>query len=68
MDQLSKTPFFETYMGRNAFQSIFFNFQVSDSLLDLPLNYPCSWFFGQSKIFHTHVGQNFYLELTKKST
>ena len=31
-----KTPFFGTYMGRNTFQAILSNLQVSDSTLDLP--------------------------------
>ena len=33
-----KTAFFGTYMGRNTFQTILSNFQVSDSTLDLPRN------------------------------
>ena len=33
-----KTAFFETYMGRNPFQTILSNFQVSDATLDLPHN------------------------------
>ena len=33
-----KTPFFGTYMGRNTFQAILSNLQVSDSTLDLPRN------------------------------
>ena len=33
-----KTPFFGTYMGRNTFQAILSNLQVSDSTLDLPCN------------------------------
>ena len=35
-----KTPFFGTYMGRNTFQSILSNFQVSNKDLDLPRNDP----------------------------
>ena len=35
-----KTPFFGTYMGRNTFQAIMSNFQVSDSSMDLPRNHP----------------------------
>ena len=35
-----KTAFFGTYMGRNTFQSILSNLQVSDSTLDLPCNHP----------------------------
>ena len=34
-----KTSFFGTYMGKNTFQSILSNFQVSDGTLDLPLNH-----------------------------
>ena len=34
-----KTPFFGTYMGRNTFQAILSNFQVSDGTLDLPRNH-----------------------------
>ena len=34
-----KTPFFGTYVGRNAFQAMS-NFQVSDSTMDLPRNNP----------------------------
>ena len=34
-----KTPFFGTYMGRNTFQSILLNFQVSDGTLDRPCNH-----------------------------
>ena len=34
-----KTPFFGTYMGRNTFQAILLNLQVSDSSLDLPCNH-----------------------------
>ena len=34
-----KTPFFGTYMGRNTFQAILSNLQVSDSSLDLPRNH-----------------------------
>ena len=32
-------PFFGTYMGRNTFQAILCNLQVSDSSLDLPRNH-----------------------------
>ena len=35
-----KTPFFGTYMGRNTFQAILSNLQVSDSTKDLPCNNP----------------------------
>ena len=35
-----KTPFFGTYMGRNTFQSILSNLQVSDKNLALPRNNP----------------------------
>ena len=35
-----KTSFFETYMGRNTFQSIMSNLQVADSTSDLPRNHP----------------------------
>ena len=35
-----KTAFFGTYMGRNTFQSIMSNLQVSDSTLDLPHSHP----------------------------
>ena len=35
-----KTPFFGTYMGRNTFQAIMSNLQVSDSSIDLPRNNP----------------------------
>ena len=35
-----KMPFFGTYMGRNTFQAIMSNFQVSDSSMDLPRNHP----------------------------
>ena len=35
-----KTSFFGTYMGRNTFQSILLNLQVSDKNLDLPRNHP----------------------------
>ena len=35
-----KTPFFGTYMGRNTFQAILSNIQVSDSTADLPCNNP----------------------------
>ena len=35
-----KTTFFGTYMGRNTFQSILSNLQVSHSTLDLPRNHP----------------------------
>ena len=35
-----KTPFFGTYMGRNTFQAILSNFQVSDGTKDLPRNHP----------------------------
>ena len=35
-----KTPFFGTYMGRNTFQAILSNFQVSDGTKDLPRNQP----------------------------
>ena len=35
-----KTPFFGTYMGRNTFQAILSNLQVSDSSADLPRNNP----------------------------
>ena len=35
-----KTPFFGTYMGRNTFQSILSNFQVSNKDFDLPRNHP----------------------------
>ena len=35
-----KTPFFGTYMGRNTFQSILSNFQVSNKHFDLPRNHP----------------------------
>ena len=35
-----KTPFFGTYMGRNTFQAILSNLQVSDSTKDLPRNNP----------------------------
>ena len=40
MEKLLKLPFFGTYMGRNTFQSIMSNLQVSDSTLDLPHNHP----------------------------
>ena len=33
--EIVKTAFFGTYMGRNTFQTILSNFQVSDSTLDL---------------------------------
>ena len=36
-----KTPFFGTYMGRNTFQAILSNLQVSDSTLDLPCDHIC---------------------------
>ena len=35
-----KTLFFGTYMGRNTFQAIMSNLQVSDSSMDLPRNNP----------------------------
>ena len=35
-----KTPFFGTYMGRNTFQAILSNLQVSNRNLDLPCNHP----------------------------
>ena len=35
-----KTSFFGTYMGRNTFQSIMSNLQVSDLSLDCPCNHP----------------------------
>ena len=35
-----KTPFFGMYMGRNAFQAILSNLQVSDSTKDLLHNNP----------------------------
>ena len=35
-----KTSFFRTYMGRNTFQSIMSNLQVSDADLDVPRNNP----------------------------
>ena len=35
-----KTSFFGTYMGRNTFQSIMSNLQVSDANLDVPRNNP----------------------------
>ena len=35
-----KAPFFGTYMGRNTFQSILSNFQVSNKDFDLPRNHP----------------------------
>ena len=38
--EIVKTPFFGTYMGRNTFQSILSNLQVSDKTLDLPRNNP----------------------------
>ena len=34
-----KTPFFGMYMGRNTFQAILSNLQVSDKSLDLPRNH-----------------------------
>ena len=34
-----KTPFFSTYMGRNTFQAILSNLQVSNRNLDLPRNH-----------------------------
>ena len=34
-------PFFGTYMGRNTFQAILSNLQVSDSTLDLPHDHIC---------------------------
>ena len=36
--EIVKTPFFGTYMGRNTFQAILSNLQVSDSTADLPHN------------------------------
>ena len=33
-----KMPFFEMYMGRNTFQAILSNLQISDKSLDLPHN------------------------------
>ena len=36
--EIVKTPFFGTYMGRNTFQAILSNLQVSDSTADLPCN------------------------------
>ena len=36
--EIVKTAFFGTYMGRNTFQTILPNFQVSDTTLDLPRN------------------------------
>ena len=35
-----KTPFFRTFLGRNTFQSILSNFQVSNKDFDLPRNHP----------------------------
>ena len=34
-------PFFGTYMGKNTFQAILSNLQVSDSTLDLPRDHIC---------------------------
>ena len=36
--EIVKTGFFGTYMGRNTFQAILSNFQVSDGTLDVPHN------------------------------
>ena len=38
--EIVKTSFFGTYMGRNTFQTILSNFEVSNSTLDLPHNHP----------------------------
>ena len=37
--EIVKTGFFGTYMGRNTFQTILSNLQVSDGTLDLPRNH-----------------------------
>ena len=39
MGETVKTPSFGTYIGRNTFQAILSNLQVSDSTLDLPYDH-----------------------------
>ena len=48
-DEIVKTPFFGTYMGRNTFQAILSNLQVPDSTADLPRNNP-----NHDKLFKIH--------------
>ena len=56
-----KTPFFGTYMGRNTFQSILSNFQVSDGTLDLPSLTPRPPVQSEANV--RHDGKKFCSEL-----